>query len=338
MRFRNVTTGLMLIAFMAAPLPAQFGGPKQSDSPIKVFHGGGIWTIRGDKQLIVLDESDLALRVVAGPVDWEMAASKSDDMLVKSDGEVFPMRLADARRKEIVPYETGFKTGVKIMLGDWRRENSADDDKLLDLTLHLTIALEGKDEDLVFDVAADEGDTVVRRLDWPMALKAEDIDYTVLSNIRGVLLPRNWPKAYHPIRSSNLDGSDPEGDTSEVQSNVIECWSMSWWGFKKGPAAMMVIVETPDDAAYQFSHPAGGPTVIGPRWRGQLGKLSYMRSARICFFPEGDYVDLAKRYRRYALETGLLVSLKEKIARANRRKADRHAAHAGRDSHEYQGG
>jgi len=32
----------------------------------------------------------------------------------------------------------------------------------------------------------------------------------------------------------------------------------------------MVIVETPDDAAYQFSHPAGGPTVIGPRWRPQL--------------------------------------------------------------------
>src|SRR5262249_43137582 len=34
-----------------------------------------------------------------------------------------------------------------------------------------------------------------------------------------------------------------------------------------------------------------------------------------CFFERGNYVDLAKRYRRYALDTGLFVSLREKIAR-----------------------
>ena len=90
---------------------------------------------------------------------------------------------------------------------------------------------------------------------------------------------------------------------------------MSWWGFQKGKSAMMVIVETPDDAAYQFEHPAGGPTVIGPRWRESLGQLRYPRSCRMCFFEEGNYVDLAKRYRRYAMDTGLFVSLKEKIAR-----------------------
>ena len=60
----------------------------------------------------------------------------------------------------------------------------------------------------------------------------------------------------------------------------------------------MVLVETADDAAYQFNHPAVGPTVIGPRWRPQLGKLGYVRTARMCFFPEGDYVDLAKRSER----------------------------------------
>ena len=41
---------------------------------------------------------------------------------------------------------------------------------------------------------------------------------------------------------------------------------------------MMVIIETPDDAAYQFEHPAGGPTVIGPRWRETLGHLGYLRA------------------------------------------------------------
>jgi hypothetical protein len=81
---------------------------------------------------------------------------------------------------------------------------------------------------------------------------------------------------------------------------------------------MMVLVETTDDAAYQFSHPAGGPTVIGPRWRPQLGKLGYPRGLRMIFFEKGNYVDLAKRYRRHVKETGLWVPLTEKIARSPR--------------------
>jgi len=90
---------------------------------------------------------------------------------------------------------------------------------------------------------------------------------------------------------------------------------MSWWGFQKGKSPMMVIVETPDDASYQFEHPARGPTVIGPRWLATLGHFGYPRSCRFCFFDEGNYVTLAKRYRRYVMDTGLFVSLKEKIAR-----------------------
>jgi hypothetical protein len=35
----------------------------------------------------------------------------------------------------------------------------------------------------------------------------------------------------------------------------------------------------------------------------------------MCFFEKGNYVDLAKRYRRYVKDTGLFVSLAEKIAR-----------------------
>jgi hypothetical protein len=35
----------------------------------------------------------------------------------------------------------------------------------------------------------------------------------------------------------------------------------------------------------------------------------------VFFFENGNYVTLAKRYRQYVMETGLFVSLKEKIAR-----------------------
>lgn len=267
---------------------------------------GGQWTIIGKKQNVTFFESDLTLNIRAGLTQWTMVPSQASDMIVKKDGKEFFIRLADAGKRNVVKYDTGYKTGIKITLENW--EN-------LDLKLYLTICLEGDDEDLVFDVAAEEMQTSIRQLNWPTALDAENVDYTLLSNVRGVLLPRNWPKPYHPIRTSEVDGSITKSDRSELQSNVIEDWSMSWWGFQKGKSAMMFIVETPNDAAYQFNHPAGGPTVIGPRWRATLGKLGYPRTVRMCFMAEGNYVDMAKRYRKYVKNTGLFVSLKDKIAR-----------------------
>jgi len=298
-----------------SPLPrSEWGAPD-----IEVSEDDGVWTLRGRKQVVTLDASDLSLRIDAGKAVWQMTPSKPDDIIVKLRGEEFPLRFADAAHVDVEPYDTGYKTGVKITLKNWKKPNgraAAGDGPQVDLTLYLTIALEGPNEDIVFDVAADESHARVRRLDWPTALDARQVDHTILSNMRGVLLPRDWPKEYHPIRPAGPDGKIPDSDASEVQSNVIECWSMSWWGFQQGDAALQVIVETPDDAAYQFSHPAGGPTVIGPRWRASLGAMRYVRTARMCFFPDGDYVDMAKRYRQYAIDAGLFVSLKEKIARS----------------------
>jgi hypothetical protein len=292
-----------------AALPREEWGAPQ----VTVREDSGKWIISGKKQVVTLDRKTLAIDVQADPAHWAMAASAPNALLARSQGKDFPWRLAEARRVIIQPYDTGFKTGIKIALSGWRAASATGGS--VDLDLYLTICLEGKDEDLVFDIAATEKNATIRQLDWPPALDASTVDYTILSNVRGVLLPRDYPKPYFPIRASNSDGSLKTNDTSEIQSNVIEDWSMSWWGFQKGRSSMMVIVETPDDAAYQFNHPAGGPTVIGPRWRASLGKLGYVRTARMCFFPDGDYVTLAKRYRRYATETGLFVSLREKIAR-----------------------
>ncbi len=152
-----------------------------------------------------------------------------------------------------------------------------------------------------------ERNLTVKELDWPAAIDGRQVDYTLVSSDDGTMIPRDWPKAYHPVQRA-------KGDESIIQSHVIESWSMSWWGFLKGDSGMMVIVETPDDAAYTFSHPAGGPTYLGPVWRAQLDRFGYLRSLRMCFLPKGGYVDLAKRYRRYVMDSGLFVSLKDKIA------------------------
>jgi hypothetical protein len=282
---------------------------------VTVTHSGGKWTVSGKKNTVTISDADLSIKVQAGALLWQTSPSSSRDMLVRSNENQFYVRLADATRAEVKRYDTGFKIGVKISLAGWRSSSAASRAAELDLNLFLTVCLEGKDEEVVFDAAAREGEAVIRQLDWPTALDASEVDYTVLSNGRGNLLPRNWPKEFNPIRGTTREGKLVTSDRSEVQSNVVESWSMAWWGFQKGQSAMMVIVETPDDAAYQFEHPAGGPTVIGPRWRATLGRLGYPRACRMCFFANGNYVDMARRYRRYVMDGGLFVSLKEKIAR-----------------------
>jgi hypothetical protein len=304
--FACTLTLIIAACALAQKLPReQWGAPA-----VSVTHAGGKWVIAGKRNKVTLNEADLALAVEADAAHWSMVPSSANDMLVKSQAREFPLRLADAKKMSIVPYDTGFRTGIKIILGNWQQGR-----RRLDLELILTLGLEGRDEELVFDITANEHGAALRQLDWPTALDARVIDYTLLSNGRGTLLPRNWPKEYFPIRTITPEGKIAPTDHSVLQSHVIESWSMSWWGFQHGKSAMMVIVETPDDAAYQFDHPAGGPTVIGPRWRAQLGRFGYPRTARMCFISDGNYVEMAKRYRRYAMETGLFVSLKEKIAR-----------------------
>src|SRR5262249_44196020 len=154
-----------------------------------------------------LNAATLGLVVDAAPARWTLVPSAAGDLVVRQKGEHVVLRLADAPSIAIAPYDTGFKTGVKIALSGWRHNGAP-----LDLSLYLTLALEGRDEELAFDVAAREGDTIVRQLDWPAPLDARDVDDTVLNAYRGTLLPRAWPAEYNPIRPDLTSK-----DTSEIQ-------------------------------------------------------------------------------------------------------------------------
>ena len=307
-------SGVSLLVFVALAASLHARGEQRPPSsrewgspPVTVTHEGGTWTIAGQHNTVILSEADLALTVRASGTEWRMVPSGAHDLQARTGGRDRWYRLADAAEQHIARYDTGYASGVKLTLAGFRSAGQPSTPPA-DLRLVLTVAVEGGDEDVLFDIAAVEGSTTVRELHWPTSIDGRTIDATALSNDNGELLPRDWPHPYYPIHRA-------KDDDSIIQSHLIESWSMSWWGFEKGPAAMEVIVETPDDAAYTFSHPAGGPTSIGPSWRPQLGRFGYMRRLRMAFLPKGNYVDLAKRYRRYVMNSGLFVSLKEKIAR-----------------------
>ena len=83
--YRPIALAIVAIAAECAcvqePSRPGWGAPA-----VVVSKEGMFWTIRGQKQIVTLNEADLALRVAAGDATWEMVPSEKDDMLVKADG------------------------------------------------------------------------------------------------------------------------------------------------------------------------------------------------------------------------------------------------------------
>jgi hypothetical protein len=275
--------------FAPAAQQDNWGAPK-----VQVLHEEGKWTIKGLKNRIEVNPSDLQMTVHTPSHRWSMIPSFSGDLIVENSGPRLSLRLADAGNMEITSYQTGFKTGIKITLEDF-----ASKDKKLDVQIQLFICLEGEDEELVCELIAAEKNTTVVECFWPQAVADDCFDYTVVPFMQGMLLPRDWAEKVWLYNTVTYGRG----------------LYMPWWGHQKDKSAMLFLLETPEDGGCRFRHPAGGPTKIELRWINSLGKLAYPRRVRLCFFENSNYVELAKRYRRYVRRTGHFVSLKEKIAR-----------------------
>ncbi len=86
---------------------------------------------------------------------------------------------------------------------------------------------------------------------------------------------------------------------------------MAFWGVTDGQAGQMAIIETPDDAAIQMRR-IDGRLVIAPEWDPQRQAFGYPRRLRYIFLDRGGHVAMAKRYRAYAKQAGLLKTLDQK--------------------------
>jgi hypothetical protein len=287
-------TSVSILQAASSPLEGTLSQEDWGAPKVQVLQEQGRWTVEGLRNRIELEPSDLQMTVHAQGRKWSMVSSSSGDLVVEDSGARLSLRLADAGNKQISPYHTGFKSGLKIALSDFAYK-----DKQIDLQIALFICLEGRQEELVCEVIAAETTATVLECFWPRAVADECFDHTVIPFMQGMLLPKDWPQ--------------------KVRLYDTMCYGrglyMPWWGHQKGKSAMLVLIETPEDAGCRFEHPADGPTKMELRWVHSLGKLAYPRRVRLCFFDEGNYVTMAKRYRRYVHETGHFVSLKEKTAR-----------------------
>ena len=267
----------------------EWGAPK-----VQVQQEEGKCSIHGLKNRVELSPSDLQMTVYTHGQAWSMIPSFTGDLVVEKNGERFSLRLADAGKKLISSYRTGFKTGIKIALENFRHEDAE-----IALQISLLICLEGPQEELVCELVPAEKDVTILECCWPHAVAESSFDSTAVPFMQGMLLPKDWPK--------------------KVWLYDEVCYGrglyMPWWGHQNDSSAVLVLIETPNDAGCRFQHPPGGPTKMQLRWIHSLGKLRYPRCVRLCFFDKGNYVDMAKRYRQHVKETGHFVSLKEKIAR-----------------------
>ena len=103
-----------------------------------------------------------------------------------------------------------------------------------------------------------------------------------------------------------------------VADGEIQVWrgglSMPLFGVvdAKDECGWMAILETPEDAVLKCAAKDGHLASISPAWKPECGKAGYPRRVRFVFFDKGGYVAMAKRYRSYAVEQGLVKTFAEK--------------------------
>ncbi len=198
----------------------------------------------------------------------------------------------EPRFRNVRSVESGRGVAFEAVFG-WSRE------KAIELTVTVVVPAEGSDLSVMADMPKhDSGMEDTPFLD-PFVLETAAGALAVADYSNGHLYPLDQ-KPFSPqwMSASRMD--------------------MPWLGIcdmERGNG-YMIIVETSDDGAVQMIEvSAGGRQVVAPRviWAPSKKTFAYARRLLYHFSPRGGYVALAKRYRAYAKEHGLIVPLAEKM-------------------------
>jgi hypothetical protein len=150
------------------------------------------------------------------------------------------------------------------------------------------------------------------RLGWFRTL---DDAYLIVPWNVGLLLPG---------RGRYISDYDRAGEWADVRESLqYGTINMAMFGVVRDGAGMLGILDTPYDALLEVmgNYNLGGAELettrkrlssCYPGWRPSQGALRYSRRIRYQFYPQADYVSLAKAYRRDAIASGRFRSLDDK--------------------------
>lgn len=260
------------------------------------------WRLENDVLCVWLARDGLDLKVTdkKSGKQWQMEPERRGFLIRKFGTQLekplSALRLLDSRR-----VREGQLAGVELM--------SRIDDPWLNFNVRVRVLLHETRRELVIAVKPHEDpgynvETWIREIYYPRSFvhSASPGACTLIPLQSGSLLPGNWPHA--------LSG--------EESMNLLRPWAWNsctgpWWGHvDEGGAAYLAVMDTPDDAAYDFEHPEGGPTRIAPRWMTSFEAFRYERRVVYRFFPRGDHATLALAYKEHCRQAGRWRSIEEK--------------------------
>lgn len=135
------------------------------------------------------------------------------------------------------------------------------------------------------------------KLAFPGPVRTRAEDWVIVPMNEGIMYPAN----------------DPTSPTMDLVAYGGHGICMPWFGTTSptGASAMTILV-TPDDASMRLERSSDSLLQPRPIWEPSRQSFRYVRRLKLDFLNSGGYVGMAKRYRAYAKQTGLLITLKEK--------------------------
>ncbi|MBM4046855.1 MAG: hypothetical protein FJ279_17255, partial [Planctomycetes bacterium] len=178
-------------------------------------------------------------------------------------------------------------------------------------TVELTLSLEEPAEVLVTLRPILPGRRATLAYPNPLLPSSENAEFVMPAD-EGVLLP-----------VTSVDFPRVLGNYSYQQHGFL----MPWFGLVEGERGLMALAETPDDVQFNVGKTqwrpeprqvgveasAGMPVLTpGVVWLSSRDDLRYERRVRFCVLDRGGYVAMAKRYRKFLVDSGRFRTLAEK--------------------------
>lgn len=248
--------------------------------------------------------------------EWRMKDETFDEVVVERSGAVSKKTLAGSESIE------ARLMGKRGLLFDFRA-----------LRLQLLISLDGAE--LAFElIPGEENERFrIKGVCYPRAFeltKSGDC-CLVVPFAQGVMIPGDWPE------EAGFGEIWPFGDEERLRTfgelfNMdVEWWSsyrpgyapalannmlMPWWGAVERKGSVLIVLDEDSwaDSYLIVEHPPAGPTSWRLLWLPSRGRMGYPRRVTYRFL-KGDYVALAKGYRKVAESRGKCVTLAGKRER-----------------------